>query len=238
MVENVDRFKQPKFFLGTFCSLLAPSNAGKSTFLTNMLLEREYHFEPGVDHLIYIYSREDENIKKLKDEYPDGEFLKEIPLDLPSHFIKNKSICVIDDKEVEIQNSKALIQMINSLSNVLAHHDNICVFVTYQSYDSLYKRNALHSSILNSSHYVFFRNPSNITSLKFFMNKYELNLKRKQTLWDIYKNVTQKNLFDYLVVCVSPQIKRATCFSRILFNDERNMLSFHDSSSEDESDDE
>ena len=234
----------PKFGKSSFCSIFGISNSGKSTYIKNLLAENKIHFTNSIDRLIVIHSVEDDCIKELKTyfpnkkgEKPDGKYFKSFPTDLMEHVITGRTVIVIDDKENELTKNKDLAKQLIHLSTVLCHHQLLNIFINFQTFDPLYKNNALNPAVTQSTNLVFFRNANDHIRLKRFLRNYNIKLKKGQSLYSVYDRFVNKELYGYLMLDVSPTAKSSKAYSRMLLCDPKPMLSFHDSDSDSENED-
>ena len=227
MAENIFT-NNPKFECGSLCLLFGQSRSGKSTWLTNLLLENEHHFDSKVKQLVYVYQEMDNNIKKLQSKFKkNGLFLNELPCDVESLLIPNHSVLVMDDLELQLRH-KEKREVLLRLSMVTAHHRGIHVFFCFQSYGIFYKKSPLNKVLYQATSLVLFRSINTFGSLKRFLNGYDIKLKRGSTLYDIFKNYVQYEQYNYLLVNLSPSLPRAEVFSQILNCESRPLLIFHE----------
>ena len=92
---------------------------GKSSLLCDILMEKEYQFENDIEQLVYIYTIEDDNIRKLKKKFGrNGCFLKEIPENLHEILIPKKSVLCVDDKEEDLLADKKKMKIMATLCKV------------------------------------------------------------------------------------------------------------------------
>lgn len=204
------------------------SQSGKTTFIKNLLLEREVHFKETINQLIYIYREEDENIQVLKKHFKkNGTFLTNIPEDLEEILIPAKSICVIDDNEQNLTADKSKLKILKYLGDVGVHHKKLIVFVLLQTFGCFYKRHVLNSILYQATSLILFRSVSNFSSLKRWLNSYEITLKGNQTLYEVFKNFVQKERYAYLILNIAPSLETPKVYNQILLCDSRPMLIFH-----------
>ena len=204
------------------------SMVGKSTLLCEILHEKEYQFEYDIEQLVYIYTIEDDNIRKLKKKFSkNGLFLKEIPENLPELLIPKKSVLCIDDKEEEIVGNKRTTKLVNTLCKVWVHHCSLICFLLFQSFDMFYKRNPLNPILQQSTRLILFKSVSNFASLKRWLNGYSIKLKANQTLFDCFNDLTTGDKYAYLILDLSPNLNSPHVYSNILYADPRPLLVFH-----------
>ena len=201
---------------------------GKTSTLCQILLEKEHQFEYPIEQLVYIYTIEDDNIRKLKKKFAkNGCFLKEFPNNLREILIPKKSCLVIDDKEEEIMGDREKTKTITTLAKIWVHHCSLICFMLFQSFDIFYKRNPMNSVLQQCNRLFLFKSISNFSSLKRWLNGYSIKLKANQTLFDCFKDVISGDKYAYLVLDLSPKLDSPHVYSNILFADPRPMLVFH-----------
>ena len=215
---------------------------GKTTFITNLVIEHKYHFRQKIKKVVYFYKESCESIDRLKShlskepgveavfskKFPDGNFLD---------FCKpeqDATILVIDDFFFDATTDEKIRKDLISCSTIWTHHYGISSFLCLHSYDIFLKASKLNVILMNSSHLVFFKSSHDARAAKRHMNQYMLNLKGGQTLFDVYKrHVLEKN-FNYVIAAISPMCTKPTLWGQILLAENLPMLGFHESSDEDE----
>ena len=132
MAENDYFTDPPKFQSSSLTLIFGQSGSGKSTWLTDCLIEHDIHFERKVKQLIYVSKHCDKNVKKLKSKFKAGMFLSEIPENLEEVLVPSKSVVVFDDCQQELLQSKEKIRMLKRLATIQIHHMDLMVFITFQ----------------------------------------------------------------------------------------------------------
>ena len=187
------------------------SQSGKSSFMRQLLLERKIHFESNITQLVYIYKSEDKNIKSLKKNFgKSGTFLNEIPDELESLLLPKQSICVIDDFESSLVLNKQKIANLIYLANVAIHHKGLVLFLLFQSFSIFLRKHALHDILYQATQLILFRSMNSFSTLKRFLNSYEVKLKGQQTLYDIFKKFVQGEPYQYLIINIAPKLQNPT----------------------------
>ena len=202
--------------------------AGKSQFLTNLILEKKQHFPGTIDQIIVIHKVEDDNILTLKKKFPKtAVFLDDIPETLVEDLAPKRSICVIDDMEADIMKDKRKINILNYCSSVAVHHRGLRIFCCLQTMNIFYKKNVMNQMLMQATHLCLFRSVSTFSSLKTWLNSYSVKLKSdNQSLYDLYTETIQPFKYSYLLLDISPCLNTPKCYSQILLCDERPMLLF------------
>jgi len=197
--------------------------------MRQLLVEHKIHFENKINQLIYIFKEEDKNIKTLKKKFgKSGTFLNEIPDGLESLLLPNHSVCVIDDFESSLVLDKEKVSSLKYLSNVSIHHSNLIVFLLFQSFSIFLRKHVLHDILYQATSLILFRSMNSFSSLKRFLNSYEIKLKGNQSLYDIFKKFVQQEPYQYLIINIAPKLRNPEVYSQILFCDSRPLLIFHE----------
>ena len=97
MCSKSDFTEPPKFQSSSLTLIFGQSGSGKSTWLTDCLIEHNIHFERKVKQLIYVSKHTDKNVKKLKSKFKAGMFINEIPTNLEEILEPSKTVIVFDD---------------------------------------------------------------------------------------------------------------------------------------------
>ena len=175
-----------------------------------------------------ILREEDDNIKELKKNFPkNASFITTIPQSLCEDLLPGKSVCIIDDHEETLATDKTMLSILKYASSVGIHHKKLIFLVALQTYGCFYKRHVLNSVLYNATSLILFRSVSTFTTLKRWLNSYEIKLKANQTLYDVFKTFVQGERYAYLVIDISPCLKNARAYSQILYCDQRPMLIFN-----------
>ena len=167
-MESSPYTEPPKFKPGTFALLFGQSQSGKSTWLKNVLLEHECHFETAIKKLVYVYQNKDnENLPILMETFKKiGTFQTDLPLDIEDGLVENHSILILDDLELMMR-CKEKRRVLQRLSMETAHHKKIYVFFSFQTYGVFYKRSPLNEVLYQATNLLLFRSLNyNAKSLK------------------------------------------------------------------------
>ena len=176
-----------------------------------------------------------------KEDGIKGVFLKKIP---ENNFIealgieKGSTVIVFDDFHVQALSSEPLRDTLLNLSSVWNHHYQIITFYVAQQYDIFLKSSKLNGLLLNSTHLVLWRSNHDFKSIKRNLDKYYVRLKGGLTLWKIFERYVQSDQFKFLLICVSPLCRRPSVFMNTLMSSDDPVLSFHQSDSETEGEEE
>jgi hypothetical protein len=138
-----------------------------------------------------------------------------------------KCVLCIDDQEEAIINDKSTTRQMAELSKITVHHGDMICILTLQSYDCFYRKSPLNGVLQNTTKLILFKSISNYTSIKRWLNNYDIKLKLNQTLFDVYRNLVKEERYAYLIVDLSPSLKSAEVYTNILFSDPRPFLVFH-----------
>ena len=190
--------------------------------------------------MIYFHKEDCAAIKKLKAYFASNTsvealFLKRIPEDfLESFSPKENTAIVFDDLHSDAISNREIGNLLYEISSVWVHHHNLYVFFCVQAFDIVKKQSKLHNVFLNSTHVVFFKTAHDARSIRRYLGNYEISLKSSGDLWQIFQKYVQKKSYAYLIICVSPRCEKQTVYSNILIREEGAMLSFHESSDEED----
>ena len=204
------------------------------------------HFVVKPTKIIYFFREECSAVTDLKsflskEDGIKGVFLKKIP---ENNFIetlgieKGSTVIVFDDFHVQALSSEPLRDTLLNLSSVWNHHYQIITFYVAQQYDIFLKSSKLNGLLLNSTHLVLWRSNHDFKSIKRKLDKYYVKLKGGLTLWKIFERYVQSDQFKFLLICVSPLCRRPSVFMNTLMSSDDPVLSFHQSDSETEGEEE
>ena len=220
----------PVIQIGSLVLLFGQSRSGKSTWLTNLLVEHKHHFEHPIKQLVCIYQREDtDTIGVLKEKFAkNGTFVKHIPDDLEQWVVPH-SVIIFDDCENLVQESKKNRKLLRDLATITCHHSGITVFFCFQTYGVFYAKNPLNAVFHQATNLVLFRSMNNsYRSLKFWLNSYEMKLRNSCTLFDIFMDYVLAEQFNYIMINLYPNLSKPQVFAQILQSDRRPLLCFHE----------
>ena len=220
----------PVFQTGSLVLLFGQSRSGKSTWLTQLLLEHKEHFQCPIRQLVCIYQREDpDTIGILKEKFSkNGTFVKQIPDNLEQWVIP-ESVIIFDDCENLVEDSKKNRKLLKELATITCHHSKITVFFCFQTYGVFYSKNPLNAVLHQATNLVLFRSMNNsFRSLKFWLNSFEMKLRSDCTLFEIFMDYVLGEQFNYLVINLYPNLSKPEVFAQILQSDRRPLLCFHE----------
>lgn len=215
---------------------------GKTTWITNLLIEHEYHFRQKIKKIIYFYKENCKSIERLRTylatergveavftkKFPDGNFLD---------FCKpeqDSTIIVVDDFFFDANIDDKIRKDLISLAGIWMHHVGAVSIICLHSYDIFLKASKLNVILMNSSHLVFFKSSHDAKAARRHMNNYELNLKAGQTLFDVYKREVLGKNFKCIIAAISPMCTKPTLWSDVLLAEDDPMTSYHQSSDEED----
>lgn len=192
--------------------------------------------------MVYFYKESCKSIDKLKaylskepgveavfsKKFPDGNFLDFCKPE------KDSTILVIDDFFFDANTDEKIRKDLKSCAGIWTHHYGMSTFMCLHSYDIFLKASKLNVILMNSSHLIFFKSSHDARAAKRHMNQYMLNLKSGQTLYDVYKRQVLEKNFSYIIACISPMCTKPTVWGQVLLTEDNPMLSFHESSDEDD----
>ena len=158
---------------------------GKTTWVTNLLIEHKYHFRQKIKKIIYFYKENCESIERLRThlatergveavfskKFPDGNFLDFCKP------VQDSTILVIDDYFFDANIDEKIRKDLISLAGIWTHHVGCVSIICLHSYDIFLKSSKLNVILMNSSHRVFFKSLHDARAAKRHMNNYEINLK-------------------------------------------------------------
>ena len=75
---------------------------------------------------------------------------------------------------------------------------------------------------------VLFRANKIDVSLKRFLNTFNVTLRDKRTLYDVFGEYTRVHPHSYIIVFIGPDQETAQVYSNVLLSDGMNLLTLHD----------
>ena len=141
-------------------------------------------------------------------------------------FFHFRSVCVIDDQEEDLVNNKDNCALLRKISSIYVHHRKLRLILCLQTFECFYKRHVLNPVLYQSTALFLFRSVSTFNSLKRWLNSYQIRLRGKESLYDIYRRYILGSKWAYLVLDLSPFLSEPRCYSQILRSDPRPMLLF------------
>ena len=135
-------------------------------------------------------------------------------------------MCVIDDFEEDLVNNKPACSLLRRISSIQIHHLKLRLLISLQTFECFYKKHVLNPVLYQCTALFLFRSVSSFSSLKRWLNSYQIRLCGNQKLYDIYQNYILGSKFAYLLLDLSPFLSEPRCYSQILRKDSRPMLLF------------
>jgi hypothetical protein len=178
-------------FPGTLC-LYGASQAGKSTFMLNLIKSRKTLFgNQPIDHVYYIYTSYQTKFDEFLRDNPSTVTFLPSYTELPSNV--TNSIVVYDDHQLVFQSDSAARMHITDVFQRIAHHNNlfcVCILQTIHN-------NKLRSLALNSTYQVYF--PSIRDNLQISYLNREYFPQYKHFLIEVVRDILKKP-HGYLVI--------------------------------------
>ena len=195
-----------------------------------------------IKKILYFYKESCESIQSLKDYLAtqksiQSTFSKKIPddfLEFASFEKSGGNLVVFDDFYSDALTNETLREIWLKLATVYTHHHSLVCMVTIHSYEIFLKASKLNGILQSSSHLIFFKTTHDQKALKRIFSHYEIKLKNGGSLWGIYKQYVMSRRHAYLILCISQLCQRATAFSNVLLKNEGPLLSFHQTSSDED----
>ena len=135
--------------------LAAPSFAGKTTFVCNLLKQAKHTLSVPMHRIIWCYSQYQPLYDTLKHEIPQIEFVQGIPDSISEDYYldpKINNLIVLDDLMTEVKNDTRIADMFSR-----GRHRNASVILLLQNVFPQGK--AARDIALNSQYLVLFNNP-------------------------------------------------------------------------------
>lgn len=172
------------------CVVAGPTGCGKSTWVRNLLGERDQIVFPKIDKIFWHYG---ENQELFQTFGKDVHFEQGLP-DISTFDGKTNVLLIIDDLMREIDAS------VLDLFTKGSHHKNISVILLVQN---IFDKNKFSRTIsLNSQYIVFFKNPRDMSQIIHLAKQmFPHNTKHMQAA---YKEATSKP-HGYLLVDLKQQ---------------------------------
>ena len=188
--------------------------------------------------VVYFYREECPALLDLKKffeaEKLDAKFFKKLNPDILSLVRPSCTVIVFDDYESEFSN-RSNAEMLYKLASIYCHHMSLNVFFLVQSAGPLKKDNLCNKSVIQSSHFVFFKSSYDGRSLRHFLNNFDIRLKGGMSVYECFDKYIQKSgRFCYLVLCVSPRLSKNAVLTNFLLGSEGVVRTFQESDSEDD----
>jgi GTPase SAR1 family protein len=188
--------------------IVGSSSVGKSTFVKNLILNKDQLFEIPPKKIYYC--------ARSKDSVPEGiedlvVFIEGLPSDeILENSQKEHTIIVIDDLQTSCFESKAIVQAYQS-----SRTKNLTLITLIQN---LFPKAKFARDItLNTNVFVFFYNPRDLSSINSLSRQITPN--QQNLLGKIYQEHVN-SAYKYLVVDVSPTTHPLFKFKTNIFSPE------------------
>lgn len=188
-----------------------PSNCGKTTFVKNLLKQRDKKFDIKSGNVFWFYKVYQKTYEEMKHQGIIQEIVEGMPtMNWINDNIKTPNCCiVIDDMALEANDDTAKI------FSIASHHFSLNVIFICQN---LFTKNKSFREIsLNSTYHVIFKNPRDKSTITNFAKQFAPG--RTQDLSSIYNQATKKP-HTYLFIDYHQQTPEENrIMSNILFED-------------------
>lgn len=186
-------FKSPSSIL-----VVGPSNSGKTTFLSKLLLENQDVFEVPPRKIVYCYGSWQPLFERQ--DFKGIHFHEGVPTedDLQRWFTKESkgSVLVMDDLMSDGGDDKTVLKIFTQHS----HHMNLTTFYICQD---LFPKGKYAKTISRNAQYIIvFKNPRDTLAIKTLLIQMYPSTWRK--VLDLYNDVT-KPAWSYLVFDLHPR---------------------------------
>jgi len=173
----------------------APSGAGKSVFILDLISKKEFVFESKIDKVYYVYTIYQPLFEEFASTHSDVVFTSSVP-EIPKG---NKlNILLVLDDFMLMQESGKDNKEIKDYFIRLSHHLNVTLIVTWQC---LFPKN-LKMVSLNSSYFIIFALIRDLTGID-VLNR-QICPDSPGFLKSIFKEL-RLTPFSYLVIDNTPQ---------------------------------
>lgn len=176
------------------CLLAGPSQSGKTSWVFNVLRDRQELMTEPTDNIIFFYNQWQRSFTIFQAENIVTQWVNQLPttsmlMELTEAYKDTTgSIVVIDDFMQKVD------QDIVDLFTVLCHSYHISVFLMSQN---VFPQNKLFRDIsLNSTYIVLFKNPRDSSQIRHFANQFSPNDIR--WLVEAFRECTKKP-YSYLM---------------------------------------
>ena len=189
--------------------------AGKTTWVTQLLENRNRLIDNEFDYIVWIYGQETTFINELRKQTLLGVptfVVHGLPDTFDKYILKDKrGLIVIDDLMANVSRSAQVTELFCNK----VHHDNVSVIIMMQN---LFHHGKERTTLLRCAHYlVVFKNPLD-GSVPLFLAHKIMPLRRKLFM-DIFQAAT-KDPFGYLYIDGRQTTPPTARFRTNLFNDD------------------
>lgn len=161
---------------------------------------------------------------------PEEDFIDQVGID------KNSTVIIVDDFAPQIGSNEKLREILLLMSQIWVHHHGIILMYSTQSFEMFLKSSKLNPMLNNSTHLVLFKTTHEARSLRRYLKNYLVPVKGDASLWSLFEKHVQSQQYQSMVICISTHVKRPTVFTNVMMSQPGPVLSFHDSSGSDMSD--
>lgn len=173
-MRNNDDSVDARLFNGSSLIVSGPTMSGKTTFVNNLLENKDLIFKNTISKVYWI-SASMPAIRKPLYQYHVG-----IPDDFD--FLQNNSLVVLDDLMVESSDNCAITNLFTRIS----HHQNIFIIYITQNYFSQCKQGTNRRR--NTQYVALFKNPADMAQIRTLGSKMYPNSK---FMIDAYNDATR-----------------------------------------------
>jgi len=191
-VSPVIKFSHP-----TTIMIAGPTFSGKTTFVKRLL--HEDMIEPAPERIIWIYKEkgDESEFARLKQEFPQVEFLSEIDIGrINSLDARENNLVILDDVMSEAGDSKEVAKIFTQG----AHHRNMTVIFLVQNVFQQAKQ--MRTISLNTHFLVLYKNPRDQSQIRVLSN--QMFPGKKNFLVDAYSDATNTP-HSYLLIDLHPE---------------------------------
>lgn len=185
-------FVESEIFMHPFnCLIAGPTQSGKTSFIDQIIKNRQILIHPSPDRIIYCYSKWQEKYVEMKTTDFTIEFHKGIyNLDEINPNINN--LIIFDDLAKECENNPAILDLFVAGS----HHQNISTFFICPNLfsDGKYFR----TMSLNSHYLVLLKNPRDKTQISVLARQIYPN--KSKFMIEAFQDAVENKIFGYLLL--------------------------------------
>ena len=204
--DGVDDFKTCTCCAHKFCSpsgilLVGPSMSGKSTLVTDIILQRRHLFTEVPRHIIYVYAcYQPDKYDKLQQALGSAiNFREDIPSlsELQSMYRDEKiqRLLIIDDKFQAFKNGDQGRELVE-LAAVITHH---CLFSVFYISQSLFHSSIQREISLNCQYIILFHNARSTQQVR-ILGSQIFGPGKLNYFADAYRRAVSERKFGYLLI--------------------------------------
>jgi len=162
---------------------------------------------------------------------PEEDFIEQVGID------KNSTVIIVDDFAPQTGSNEKLREILLVMSQIWVHHYGIILMYSTQSFEMFLKSSKLNPMLNNSTHLILFKTSHEARSLRRYLKNYLIPVKGDASLWTLFEKHVQSQQYQCMVICISTHMKRPTVFTNVMMSQPGPVLSFHESSESELSDD-